>query len=333
MLYLGIEIGGTKLQLGLGSGDGTLASLWRGNIQPADGSAGIRRQIAQAVPELLAKAGVAANQIVAAGVGFGGPVDAVTQTVIRSHQIDGWDNFPLAAWITDLLHMPVVIGNDADLAGLGEAIHGAGKDISPMFYITIGSGIGGGLIIDQKVYPGAGRGAAEIGHVAITQCDHGQYQTQILEHWASGWAIQGYVRQQLRRANPPASTVLGLAGGDIDRITAQHVAQAAGQGDALAIAALDRATSAVSQAICHVIALLCPRRIIIGGGVSLMGEALFFQPLRAKVARDVYKPFAGLTEILPAALGEQVVVHGAIALARQTAGATEMAGGHDTKRK
>ena len=317
MLYLGIEIGGTKLQLGLGAGDGTLASLWRGQIDREQGSAGIRRQIADAVPVLLAQADVSAHQIAAAGIGFGGPVDAATQTVIRSHQIAGWDNFPLAASLADLLHLPVVLANDADVAGLAEAIHGAGKNHSPIFYMTIGSGIGGGLILDQRIYPGAGRGAAEIGHLAITQSHLGHYQTHILEHWASGWAIERFVRDQLRGPNPPSSLLLHLAQGDIDRISAQHVAQAAAQGDPLATAAMERAIGALAQALCHVIALLCPQRIIIGGGVSLMGDSLFFHPLRAAVESQVFKPFAGLTEILPAALGEQVVVHGAIVLAKQ----------------
>ena len=316
MLYLGIEIGGTKLQLGLGVGDGKLAALWRGRIEAKDGSAGIRRQIGAGVPALLAQAGVTPQQIAAAGVGFGGPVNSATQTVIRSHQVEGWDNFPLAAWIRDLVHVPTVIGNDADVAGLAEALHGAGKNHSPVFYMTIGSGIGGGLIIDQRIYAGAGRGAAEVGHLLVTQCHDGQYQTQILEHWASGWAIQDYVRQQLRRADPPASAMVQMAGGAIESISTQHVAAAAAQHDALAVAALDRAVGALAQAICHVITLLCPRRIIIGGGVALIGERLFFQPLRAAVAQRVFKPFAGLTEILPAALGEEVVVHGGIALAR-----------------
>ena len=319
MLYLGIEIGGTKLQLGLGAGDGQLAALWRGRVAPAEGSAGIRRQIAEAVPALLAQAKVAANQIVGAGIGFGGPVDSASQVVIRSHQIEGWEEFPLAAWVADMLHIPTRMGNDADVSGLAEALYGAGKGISPIFYITIGSGIGGGLIVDQQIYPGAGRGAAEIGHLAITQCDEGQWRTDILEHWASGWALQHFVREQLRRGGFGNSALLLLAGGSIEHIIGQHVAQAAAQGDPLALRALERAIEALAQAICHVIALLCPRRIIIGGGVSLMGESLFFEPLRAAVARQVFKPFAGLTEILPAGLGEEVVIHGAIALARHAA--------------
>src|SRR5207247_9064545 len=147
MHYLGIEIGGTKLQLGVGPGDGTLAGLWRGTVDAATGADGIRRQITAAVPELLAKAGVERSWLKGAGIGFGGPVDDATRTVIKSHQIAGWDGFPLADWISDLLGWPSVLGNDADAGGLAEALFGAGRGLSPVFLITIGSGIGGGLIL------------------------------------------------------------------------------------------------------------------------------------------------------------------------------------------
>src|SRR5437588_8882470 len=146
MQYLGIEIGGTKLQLGVGPGDGTLAGLWRETVDVAAGPEGIRRQIVAAVPELLARSGVDHSHIGGVGIGFGGPVDDATHTVIKSHQIEGWDNFPLADWIGGLVGLPAVLGNDADVAGLAEALFGAGKDVSPGFYITIGLGIGGGLV-------------------------------------------------------------------------------------------------------------------------------------------------------------------------------------------
>src|SRR6266849_1430534 len=164
-MYLGIEIGGTKLQIGLGPADGTLAGLWRGGVDAAAGPEGIRRQIHAAVPELLSRSGLNRAQVRGVGIGFGGPVDDITRTVIKSHQIEGWDNFPLADWVSDLLGIPAALGNDADVAGLAEALFGAGKGLSTIFYVTIGSGIGGGLIINGEIYRGCGRGAADIGHL------------------------------------------------------------------------------------------------------------------------------------------------------------------------
>src|ERR1051325_10426838 len=132
-MYLGIEIGGTKLQLGVGPGDGSLAGHWRGGVDVATGAEGIRRQITTAVPELLAQSGLERTQLRGVGIGFGGPVDDATHTVIKSHQIAGWDNFPLAEWVSEVVGLPAVLGNDADVAGLAEALFGAGKGLSPVF--------------------------------------------------------------------------------------------------------------------------------------------------------------------------------------------------------
>ena len=328
-MYLGIEIGGTKLQLGVGAGDGKLAGLWRETVDLKAGPEGIRRQITQAVPELLTKSGIDRAQIKGIGIGFGGPVDDHTHTIIKSHQIEGWDNFPLEKWLSDLLGMPAVLGNDADVAGLAEALFGAGKGFSPIFYITIGSGIGGGLIINGEIYRGCGRGAAEIGHLralVVKGFSGLSLKHMPLEVIASGWGIENnfrwFFKQCLESPNPDLkrqreSLVLRLADGDPSNITARLVAEAVRQGDPDAIKLMQYPLTYLAEAICNVIALLCPRRIIIGGGVSLMGEELLFEPLRRLVARRVFKPFADCYEIVPAALGEEVVVHGALALARR----------------
>jgi glucokinase len=317
---LGIEIGGTKLQLGVGAGDGVLAGLWRATVDVAAGPEGIRRQIIAAVPELLARSGIERSQLKGVGIGFGGPVDDETRTLIKSHQIAGWDGFPLADWISDLTGLTAVLGNDADVAGLAEALFGAGKGLSPIFYVTIGSGIGGGLIINGEIYRGCGRGAAEVGHLRVVGDPHpcfGGIEPCTLEELASGWAIQKQADNLAWKGLARGSLMLGSVRGESQFLTAQHVSQAAEQGDDLANSILQNARVALAEAICHVIALLCPRRIVIGGGVSLMGQQLLFHPLRKLVAERVFPPFAGLTEIVLAALGEEVVVHGALALARR----------------
>src|SRR5215831_3522681 len=186
-MFLGIEIGGTKLQLGLGAGDGVITALWRGTVNPAEGSEGIRKQIVAAVPELLAKASLDRGLLRGVGIGFGGPTDDASQTVIKSHQIEGWDGFPLADWVSDLVGVPAVLCNDADVAGLAEALFGAGKGLSPIFYITVGTGVGGGLIIDGEIYRGVGRGAAEIGHIYVADTrDEAEGLAATVEDIASG---------------------------------------------------------------------------------------------------------------------------------------------------
>lgn len=315
-MYLGIEIGGTKLQLGVGEGDGILKGLWRGSVDVAAGADGIRQQITHAIPELLARSGIERASLKAVGIGFGGPVDDATRTIIKSHQIAGWDNFPLADWIREITGLPAVLGNDADVAGLAEALFGAGKGLSPIFYITIGSGIGGGLIINGDIYRGCGRGAAEIGHLKVAVLTGGGLTTATLESKASGWGIAEDFRQAARGLSKEKSIVLQLAG-DMEQVSTQHIGQAAAAGDPLAVQVVQRACSYLADGICHVIALLCPRRIIIGGGVSLMGEKVLFEPLRRLVAERVFKPFTNCYDIVAATLGEEVVIHGALALARK----------------
>ena len=297
-MYLGVEIGGTKLQLGIGPGDGTLVGLCRDEVRLVYGGEGIRQQIKAAVPMLLQIAGLDAGDLKGVGVGFGGPTDDATQTVIRSHHVSGWDGFPLAEWVAEVVGVPAVICNDADVAGLAEALFGAGKGLSPIFYLTVGSGIGGGLVIDGQMYRGVGKGAAEVGHLRpvypLLEAPH----DGILECYASGWGVA-------ERA------------GAMD---GKKVFAAAAAGDPTAVRLVDEAVQALAEGVCTVIKLLCPRRIVIGGGVSLAGEGLVFEPLRRYVAERGFAAFAGLTDIVPAALGEAVVVHGALALARRRFG-------------
>lgn len=306
MTYLGVEIGGTKLQLALGTGDGQLVAGWRGSVVPQDGAVGILRQIELGMAELLAEQW---QPIRAVGVGYGGPTHDASQTVIKSHHIAGWDGFPLAQWFTEKFQLPTVISNDADVAGLAEATIGAGQGRSPVFYITVGSGIGGGLIIDGQIYRGQGHGASEIGHLRVTA------DGDILETTASGWGIANQARLRLSRGEGAESSLRHLLA-QPDWLTGKAVAEAADAGDEFARAVFGVAVRDLAKAIGEVIRLLCPQVVVIGGGVSLAGDHLFFEPLREIVGREAFQAFAGLTEIVPAALGEEVVLHGAIALAK-----------------
>lgn len=314
-MYLGIEIGGTKLQLGVGPGDGTLAARWRGHVDAQQGAEGILQRIAEVVPSLLAHFKIPYGQLRGVGVGFGGPFDDNYGRVIKSHQIAGWDLFPLAEWMERQFELPAVCGNDADVAGLAEALFGMGQKLSSIFYITIGSGIGGGFVVNGQIYRGAGRGAAEIGHLQVVD-GNGRVP---LEQIASGWSIGAFARQMAAKNSARAAKLIQVAG-KAEAITAEHVAQAAEQGDVLALGILQRAWSTLAEGICQMVTLLCPERIVIGGGVSLMGEQLFFEPLRRLVAQRVFAPFSGCFDIVPASLGEDVVVHGALGLARQRFG-------------
>jgi glucokinase len=305
-LLLGIEIGGTKLQLGLGTGDGRLIALERRLVVPEHGAAGIRAQIEEATGVLLVER---AERPDALGIGFGGPVDADRCVVNLSNQIDGWAGFPIAEWAKETLGIPrVVLQNDADTAALGEARFGAGKGHNPLLYVTIGSGIGGGLIVDGSIYRGAGRGAVEIGHLIL------QDSSTTLEGEASGWSIARKARSALADRGEPGP-LSRLCEGDYSRITTKLVAEAARQGDPIAADCLSQAQRALGHALAHAVTLLAPSRIILGGGVSLIGEEFWFEPIRRETENRVFPPFRGTYDIVPTALGEEVVVHGALALA------------------
>ena len=329
MNLLGIEIGGTKLQLGLGPGDGTLARLVRLPVDPSRKAEGIRAQIVEAFRSLD-------TEISAAGIGFGGPVDLGRGTVVKSHQIDGWYGFPIVDWVRKELGIPVVaLSNDADAAALGESLFGAGRGLSPILYVNSGSGIGGGLVIDGKIYRGSGIGAIEIGHMIIHDAkETGPYphERMTLEQIASGWAIaergrekvcylqeHGVMRDLFQKADPERfrSSLFHLAGGDPDRVDARMVAESARLGHSDGRTILRLAVLAMGQALAHAVTLLAPRRVILGGGVSLMGDDLWLDPIREVLSGRVFPPFRHSYDVVTADLGEDVVVHGALALARQ----------------
>jgi glucokinase len=322
-LCLGVEIGGTKLQLGLGHGDGRIHALERRSVDPSRGAPGIRAQIAESIPTLLARAGATPESIAAVGIGFGGPVDPDQGLVLKSHQIEGWEQFPLAGWVRETLHVPLVaIQNDADTAGLAEARFGSGVGLSPILYVTVGSGIGGGLIIDGQIYRGAGAGALEIGHLWIVDRTNSDLDILKLEDIASGWAIGAAARSYAERQIADGLThwkVLQLAGGEPSRIDATMVADAAKAGDLEASFILGKAVFSMAHALNQAVTLLAPRRIILGGGVSQIGEDFWFAPIRNQLNVSVFPPLRGTFDVVPSALGEDVVVHGALALARDAA--------------
>lgn len=318
---LGIEIGGTKLQLGLGREPGKIVALKRLTIDPTRKALGILEQIRGGFSDLLIGVGARGSDVKAVGVGFGGPVDADSGRVHESFQVEGWTDFPLADWLRRELGAAVVsVHNDADVAGLAEARLGAGVGRSPILYLTIGSGIGGALILDGRIYRGAGRGAAEIGHLNVPAID-GSVDLPELEQVASGWGIARAAKREARNPSRRGERwmVLDAAEGDVEAITTVMVAQAAAEGDERSLKLLDQAARALAFGLRQAVALVAPRRIILGGGVSLIGERLWFEPLRRLVDAEVFGPFRGSFDIVPATLGEEVVIHGALELARDAA--------------
>ena len=290
MYYLGIEIGGTKLQLGVGAGDGVLVGLVarQRSFPPTVPTAFAGRSSKPCLLPWNEPALRATNSAASASVSAGRWTTPTRPSSSPTRSTAGI-NFPLAKWIADVVGLPAVLGNDADVAGLAEALHGAGKGLSPIFYVTIGSGIGGGLILDGSIYRGLGRGAAEFGHLRIGH--QGDYVT--LESIASGWGMEGRAAAAAA-VDSPANRRAGSSGPD-SHGDPEHSAGRPGRGG------LPRHRAALSAPHRDWRRRVVARRI------------LPFRAAARRVAERVFRPFAGLTDIVPAALGEEVVVPGALA--------------------
>jgi glucokinase len=299
-MVIGIEIGGTKLQLVLGDESGTIQQRLKLAVDPARGASGIGEQIKESLPKLMR-----GSQVTRIGVGFGGPVDWKAGKICRSHQVEGWSEFDLGGWLHQLARVQVRVDNDANVASLGEARRGAGQGLNPVFYATLGSGVGGGLVLDGQIYHGAIPGEAEIGHIRLDR------QGTIVESRCSGWAVDARIRNL--KTTDPASALCRMPafgkGGE-----AKNLPAALKQGDPAAQRILRELAEDLAFGLSHVVHLFHPQVIVLGGGLSGIGE-----PLRAAVESAlggfVMEAFAPGPRIALAALGEDAVPVGALLLA------------------
>lgn len=306
--FLGIEIGGTKLQVVIGSANGHILRRWRATVVRDRGGNGICDQLRGALREISSEARPAA-----VGAGFGGPIDRCSGTIVKSHQIAGWEGFELSAFLREITGAPAYVDNDANVAALGEAALGAGRDADPVFYVTLGSGVGGGFITGQTIYHGSAPGEAEFGHLWLDR-DGTNVESQ-----CSGWAVDRHVREVVE-ADPDgllARFVGAETGGE-----ARHLTTALEQNDRGARVVLETLADALGFALSHVAHLLHPQVIILGGGLSLIGE-----PLRESVTTALRKyimaAFAPGPAVKLAELREDAVPVGALILAGRRSAITD----------
>jgi glucokinase len=301
MHLLAIEIGGSKLQIFAGDNTGRIVERRRFSVDRAAGGEGIRTQIVSALPTLIST-----WQPKAIGVGFGGPVRWEKGEIAKSHHVTGWSDFPMGAWLKDQTGLPVVIDNDANVAALGEALYGAGTGRRTVFYITLGSGVGGGLVVDGRIYHGASPGEVEIGHVRLDPAG------TIVEDRCSGWAVDRRIREVI--AAEPSSVLARLVHDAGPGVEARHLPAALAAIDPSASAILDDHGNTLGFALSHVTHLLHPDIIVLGGGLTLLGEAVRSR-VAAALPRQLMDAFQPGPEIVLAALGEDTVPMGALALA------------------
>lgn len=301
---LGMEIGGTKLQIVSGDSQGHIVERWRCQVDPAKGGQGIREQIAvvlgKALQHLPAPQGM--------GIGFGGPVNWQTGMIECSHQIEGWSGFDLAGWVRQISGIQNVrVENDANVATLGEAVLGAGRGCNPVFYVTLGSGVGGGLVTGLQIFHGAKPGEAEVGHLRLDR------NGATVESRCSGWAVDRRIRA-VKASHPDC--LLSRLTASLSTGEARFLAQAVEAGDSQAIRILNGTVEDLAFGLSHVVHLFHPEVIVVGGGLSLMGE-----PLRAALEQVlptfIMQAFKPGPRIRLAALGEDAVPTGALLLAQR----------------
>ncbi len=268
----------------------------------------------------------------AIGVSFGGPVNAARGTVILSHHVPGWENVPLGDQLQKQFGVPVRVDNDANMAAFGEYTFGAGKGCSSLLYVTVSTGVGGGWVLDGKIFHGADSMAGEIGHT-IAQPREGSAKHPVaqrrvkafaslpvcvcgrrgcIESLACGPSIARDARERLANEPSRGAKLRALVHDDHAAVTAKTVARAANEGDDLAQEILDDAAYALGFGIGTAITLMNPERIVIGGGVTKSGERWW--RVVEESARANTLPQMRF-DIVPAALGDDAPLWGAIALA------------------
>lgn len=303
---IGIEIGGTKLQIAASDINGKTEQLLHYIVDPEAGAAGIQTQIKKSILE------IGTEKIAAIGVGFGGPLDWKTGIIQTSHQVEGWWFFNLKAWLQDLTQAPVLIDNDANVAALAEAIHGSGIGYNPVFYITIGSGIGGGLVVNHEIYHGATPGEVEIGHIRLDKAG------ATVESVCSGWAVNKKVRAYINAHPHSLLAQLAAKNAEPDAALLQPALE---KEDAAAQKIVTDFADDLAFALSHVVHLFHPQIIIIGGGLSLLGEQLR-RPVAERLPHYMMTAFLPPSVISIATLRATVVPVGALELAKKAYDAT-----------
>ena len=300
-MILGVDIGGTKIAAGLVDENAQVTKRIELPTRAQEGYAISRGQVDAAIGPLVNCGAIAI------GICAPGPLNPLTGVVINPPNLPGWRDIKLAEEIAARFGLPCKVENDANAAALAETLFGAAKGCTTVFYATLSTGIGTGIIIDGKIFRGMNGAAAEGGHVSI------DYRNEIvcecglrgcIEALASGTAMARHARGMLA-AYPQTSLQ--------EPITAQSIGIAAALGDACALRAIDETTTMLAAWLGGMITLFDPEIVVLGGGVAQLGEMLF-EPLRRKTASYSINPYAGAVPIVPAMLLRDSGIVGAAAV-------------------
>ena len=316
---VGVDLGGTNTSVGVLPIDGGNGEMLVMTTKPTEASKGAKYvvdkvvgMVNDAIRTVASENGGSKDDFAGIGIGSPGPLDRKTGTIINTPNL-GWRNFPLRDLISNQVGLPAALDNDANCATYGEWWLGAGKNVDNLVGFTLGTGIGGGIVLGGKIFHGIGDVAGELGHMTIDstgrKCNCGNYGC--LEAYASGPAIAARAVEGIEAG---AETVLpDLVDGDLDKITAATVYEGAVLGDAYANAVMKETAKFLGTGVANIINILNPQMVVIAGGVTQAGDHLFV-PLRAEVRRRAFKSAQEACQIVPAKLLGSAGVIGAIAM-------------------
>jgi glucokinase len=312
-LAIGIDIGGTKVAAGVVDDAGEVLATARRRT-PSQDPAHIADVVVEIVGQLRAE-----HEVSAVGIGAAGFVDSERSTVLFAANLP-WRNTPIKADISHRLDIPVVVENDANAAAWGEFRFGAGKGHDDVFVLTIGTGIGAGIIVNGALYRGHFGIAGEPGHMRVVPggrlCGCGN--RGCLEQYCSGKALVRAAREVAQERPADAARLLELAHGDIANIDGPVVTKAAQEGDPAAVDCFDEIGRWLGQGLADLAVVLDPGRFVIGGGVAEAGDLLLDAGRETYAAVLTGRGYRPLADVVPAELGAQAGLIGAADLARQT---------------
>ena len=307
---IGVDLGGTRMRVALLDEGGHLLQRTEDLTRAHEGPDVVIPRLLDLIASLIPGGGQL--PALAIGISAPGPIDAASGVIMSPPNLPGWVDVPLCRIIQDRFGIPAYLGNDANVAALAEVYHGAARGHKDAIYITVSTGIGGGIVLDGRLVEGAEGLGGEIGHMIILVEDG---RVSDLEREAAGPALARRAVARIQAGE--TSQITDLVNGDLEAVAGKTVGQAAVAGDSLALDVVRRAGRIVGYGIVSLMHLLNPTIFVIGGGVSTLGE-LLFDPMREAVRQHVMAPaYWERTTIVPAGLGEDVAIIGAATLARQ----------------
>lgn len=310
-MYIGIDVGGTNLKAGLVDEAGHILVTEKTPLGTFPGAEGFAQKLAELAAAVMKKGGAAREEVSYVGIGIPG---AVADGVILYTANIPMEHVPIEALFRQHLDLPVLLGNDADCAAVGEWVCGAGRGTRDFLVLTLGTGIGGGLILGGRLYAGQGAGG-EVGHMVVEKdgapCNCGRRGC-----WEAYASATGLIRmtKEAMAVHPESALHALAAEGGVEGRTAF---QAAGDGDETALAVCRSYVSYLAEGVTNLVNILSPEVVAIGGGVAAAPEALLLHPLRETVARECYARHTGRQpRIVPAELGNDAGIIGAALLGR-----------------